>query len=624
MGAFDYKDYTTAEAADLAALSHQLAIYSATKSFAGIPTGEALEGLQKLIGEGTLTGSPIDMSLPATWSEIDPLSLGIPAAHIDRDGYVMMESPIYGFAQSGPQLLLLEERDAAGNVVRLSVSFTATNSLLDVLDYTQLNTGEMAESMIPVLEALRDYAQSLGLTGDDVLVTGYSLGAGYANIMARFADTLADGFFADADYVAHAVPVIYDDPDRVLNIGYENDVVHRAAGDHATIAEAIAAADPFLSNPDTNYATSTDNLVIFDGSYSVAAISLAVDSLLNIAGSWWAHIGGVATDAIRRIGDSRFYEFTERDSVMIVSNLGADLRWNTWVEDKAAPTSDHFGAPAFIIGTQYNDLLGDGRGNDWIDAGAGDDRIRVSSGYNRVDGGEGYDTLRVQGRPEDHSAYRLSDGTLVIVGKDGVTLAENIEDIEFAYRGFLGIETVADYSIHHDRLEDDRWSLFEWRDHDLRFGKATEGTGGNDVLTGKVVFGMAGDDLIRGTAGADLLIGGEGADTIRGGAGADRIYGGEHDDWLYAESNGDRLNGGHGDDVFVFVQGLTGSVVVEDFNAAANESDRLLIEGLSDADALLASARQDGNDVVLRHDGFTLRLEHTDLADLSASDFLLA
>lgn len=116
----------------------------------------------------------------------------------------------------------------AGRITRLSVTFTGTNSPVDLPDYTQLNSGEIAPRFEPLLAAVRAYALAHDVTADHVLVTGYSLGAAYTNIMAKYADTLAGGFFATAIISRTRYP-IPSRQDRVLNIGYENDVVHRAA-----------------------------------------------------------------------------------------------------------------------------------------------------------------------------------------------------------------------------------------------------------------------------------------------------------------------------------------------------------------------------------------------------------
>lgn len=623
MGAFDYKDLTTAESAELAVLTHQLGSYAVLAKAYGLPVGGMLEGIAGLIGPGTMAGGKISLGLPEGWTQTDAAALGL-EDRVDMDGNLMLESPMTGFAYSGAQLRIMEERDASGALTRIAVCYLGTNSPMDLPDYLQLNSGEMAAAIEPVLAALRDYAVAHGLTAEDVLVTGYSLGGGYADIQARFADTLAGGWFADSLYVGHESPVIFDGGDgRVLNIGYENDVVHRATGDAADFWSALGQAGPLLSNPDRSFLSSMDNFVIFDGSYRFAWLTQAVDSILNIGGSWWAHVGGIFSDAVARVSQSAFYEFTQRDSVMVVSNLGADMRWNTWVEDKASPTSDHHGAPAFIVGTAFDDLLGGGRGNDWIDGGLGDDRLRAGSGFDRVEGGAGFHTLRIEADPGTVTAWRLADGSLAVMTGDVLTVAQGIEDIEFTHKGPLGlVDWTAAYSIMGDRLEDDRRSLFEWGDQDVALRRAAEGVAAADMLTGTAVFGHGGDDRLTGIAGADLLVGGTGRDVLAGQGGADRLYGAEHDDRLTGDSAGDRLNGGHGNDVFVFTA-ATGQIVVEDFNHAANEADRLVLAG-ADVDRLIAGAVQDGADAVLHWGALTVRLAGVAVGDLDRGDFLLA
>ena len=92
------------------------------------------------------------------------------------------------------------------------------------------------------------------------------------------------------------------------------------------------------------------------------------------------------SDAQLRIANNPFYEFMERDSTTIVANLSALSREITWVQDKQAITSDHYGSAAFIIGSQYDDLLQGGTAGDYIYGGAGNDTIKTGLGADRVDG----------------------------------------------------------------------------------------------------------------------------------------------------------------------------------------------------------------------------------------------
>ena len=98
------------------------------------------------------------------------------------------------------------------------------------------------------------------------------------------------------------------------------------------------------------------------------------------------------------------------------------------------------------------------------------------------------------------------------------------------------------------------------------------GGAGNDTLTGSGfsagpgqggaflarddladrLSGAAGDDLIQGAGGNDVLQGGAGDDLLFGEWGNDRLLGGDGDDVLVGGLGADRLTGGAGLDVFVF------------------------------------------------------------------------
>ncbi len=256
MGMFDYRRYSVTESAELANTTLQLATFGQLDRIFGLPVAQLANTFGNILPPGA-TANPIHVALPAGWSDVGPAALGMGPDSVDSDGYYIIESPLTGRTFSGPQAKIYEERDTSGHVTRLSVTFAGTNSPVDLLDYTQLNSGEIAPYMEQLLTAVRDYALRNGLTADDVIVTGYSLGAAYTNIMAKYADTLAGGFFADSSYVAHAVPYTYEGQDRVLNIGFENDIVHRAAGDFDSLGEAVDAA-PGLIGQDYALQSSTD------------------------------------------------------------------------------------------------------------------------------------------------------------------------------------------------------------------------------------------------------------------------------------------------------------------------------------------------------------------------------
>lgn len=78
------------------------------------------------------------------------------------------------------------------------------------------------------------------------------------------------------------------------------------------------------------------------------------------------------------------------------------------------------------------------------------------------------------------------------------------------------------------------------------------GTKEDDVLSGTsgtdILLGGNGEDVLSGGDGSDLLLGGNGSDTLDGGDGSDLLSGGNGDDTLDGGNGSDLLDGGNGDD----------------------------------------------------------------------------
>jgi hypothetical protein len=117
--------------------------------------------------------------------------------------------------------------------------------------------------------------------------------------------------------------------------------------------------------------------------------------------------------------------------------------------------------------------------------------------------------------------------------------------------------------------------------------------GGNDVLLSglgnDVAEGGPGSDLMAGGAGNDQLSGSGGSDVLAGNAGNDTLSGGPGDDALIDGLGSDTLSGGPGDDLFFFTQAqlLGGSGADSDhFNGGAGVDTLVLL--LPDAKTLAA------------------------------------
>jgi|GEM_PF-265352 len=103
------------------------------------------------------------------------------------------------------------------------------------------------------------------------------------------------------------------------------------------------------------------------------------------------------------------------------------------------------------------------------------------------------------------------------------------------------------------------------------------GNGGDLIIAGggdDSADGGNGDDVVNGQGGADSLIGGNGGDLLSGGEGNDSLDGGSGGDVLFGESGDDTLTGGSGADLF---SGGPGSDRATDYNRREGDV-RLSIE----------------------------------------------
>ena len=131
-------------------------------------------------------------------------------------------------------------------------------------------------------------------------------------------------------------------------------------------------------------------------------------------------------------------------------------------------------------------------------------------------------------------------------------------------------------------------------DNDMLTGTATanliEALAGNDAVYAlggnDTVNGGAGNDIVDAGAGNDRVNGGAGNDLLWGGLGADNLSGGAGNDLLDGGAGRDILTGGFGGDVFVFGAGDR----VTDFSRV--EGDKIVFDatlGLTEADLILTT-----------------------------------
>ncbi len=246
---------------------------------AGLPATLVTALLGGTDSQGVIPGVPwnpdseklaLEAVQKAGWTPISADQLGY-AGKVDGRGTFFGEKAGYTTAQ----VEILGKYDAEGHLQEIGVSFRGTSgprenligdSIGDVIndlmaalgpkDYAKNYVGEAFGNL---LGDVAKFAQAHGLTGNDVLVSGHSLGGLAVNSLADLSASKWSGFYSSANYIAYASPT-QSSTDKVLNIGYENDPVFRAL-DGSTFNLASVGVH------DGQQESATNNIVSFNDHY---------------------------------------------------------------------------------------------------------------------------------------------------------------------------------------------------------------------------------------------------------------------------------------------------------------------------------------------------------------------
>jgi Ca2+-binding RTX toxin-like protein len=240
--------------------------------------------------------------------------------------------------------------------------------------------------------------------------------------------------------------------------------------------------------------------------------------------------------------------------VVVIGGAGDD------VVDASALAAANYGELT-LLGSEGDDHLTGGAGNDFVAGETGDDRLL---------GGKGKDTLRGE-EGDDVLVWNNGDGSDFDTGEEGSDEVQVNGDPDAGDEIFFG--PLGEPGTAH--LERSNLKGFEI---DLEAERLTiAGLGGDDRIepdplnptgmagqTALTIDGGAGEDQLTGGDGADRILGGAGSDGVFGGPGDDILSGGDAGDFLDGEDGADRLFGDHGsdamaggpgDDVFVWNNG---------------------------------------------------------------------
>jgi Ca2+-binding RTX toxin-like protein len=282
-----------------------------------------------------------------------------------------------------------------------------------------------------------------------------------------------------------------------------------------------------------------------------------------------------------------------------------------------------------LFGGSGNDVVTGGRGNDIEFLGSGDD-VSVwnpGDGSDAVDGGSGFDTLDFRGANVAENITISANGGHATFVRDVANITMDLNSVERVQFEALG---GADNIVVNDL------SGTGVKQVAIDLGVNGAGDGASDTVA---VNGTGGNDHINVTASGTLVtVSGlparvtlDHADptldhlVINGGAGDDNI----NVSALPAGTIGVTLNGGAGNDTFVFSFGTNGNDLIQGFQAhgAGTQGDVVALAGASDQTFAQAVAdghiAQSGADVVVS-DGANVvaTLQNVALASLHANDFM--
>ena len=293
----------------------------------------------------------------------------------------------------------------------------------------------------------------------------------------------------------------------------------------------------------------------------------------------------------------------------------------------------------YLNGLGGDDILRGGEGNDSLFGGAGDDQLFGNAGNDilrgnsngdsglddRLDGGVGNDTY-LFGRDDGNTTIKNDDADvghrdilrfLVGINPSDVTASratgsddllltvqssdENSDEVITIEKFFAENQLNNQYQLNAVEFTDAAETV--WISDVLKSIATHKITGDRDIITGsdeknEIIYGLGGDDELRGGAGNDQLYGGKGNDTLQGGAGEDKLYGGAGND-SYEFGRGDGSTFIYNDDADIeredklrFLAGINPDHVSA---SRATESDVSASRATSIDDLLLTVQSSDGS-----------------------------
>ncbi|KIT15064.1 calcium-binding protein [Jannaschia aquimarina] len=302
-----------------------------------------------------------------------------------------------------------------------------------------------------------------------------------------------------------------------------------------------------------------------------------------------------------------------------------------------------------VVGTAFDDRIRGDREDNVLSGGDGEDRLNGRGGDDRIVGNKGDDKMS-GGAGNDLLVWNNGDGSDKMNGGSGYDRVQVNFDTDLV-NDDLQNKDVAEFSVTdkgvqfarievNDQTERGLFQLDIRKTEDLEtnFGGGDDTAVIVDLVLDEIRLDLDGGDgidtldLSQAAAGieVDLSAGTMDGSTavnfenVTGTAFDDTIRGDDGDNVIRSGSGNDIMSGGAGADTFVFDFGDEGVDVILDFEVGV---DSIVFEGIGAElapAAMVQSMEQVGDDIELSINGRSIMIEDANIADLGASDLLMA
>lgn len=298
------------------------------------------------------------------------------------------------------------------------------------------------------------------------------------------------------------------------------------------------------------------------------------------------------------------YTFTPTENInkTITGTNGDDILNGGMGND----TLDGYSSNDTLNGNDGNDILWGGYGNDILNGGNGNDTLWGDSGYDILNGGTGNDILNGGNRGKDRYLFQRGHGQDTINDTGYYNYSNEVDDIVFEGANFAdavftrsgkdlivrayGSEdsvTLTDYfngsANAFNFIFNDKSIDYQYIKNNFTF--TTDGDDTDNTINGW----RDGKNILNGGDGNDILNGETKDDVLNGGDGNDRLYGDGGNDTLNGGAGNDFLDGGYSTDRYLFQRGH-GQDVIDDSFPFDDEVNEVVFQGARFADAQFTSS----------------------------------